>query len=29
MQHPPHNYLVEGVVGDLASAFEALDADPD
>ena len=29
MQHPPHNYLVDGVVSDLASAFEELDADPD
>lgn len=29
MQRPPHNYLVAGLVSDVASTFEELDADPD
>lgn len=29
MRRPPHNHLGDGVVGELAAAFEDLDADPD
>jgi enoyl-CoA hydratase/carnithine racemase len=29
MRRPPHNHLGDGVVGELAAAFEGLDADPD
>lgn len=29
LRRPPHNFLHAGLIGEVASAFEALDADPD